>query len=199
MSFKKVFEVALGVVTSFAGFLEAGSIATSAQAGAEFGYQLVWPIALGTLCVIFLIEMSGLATFRRHERACLERVVAENEGAVIATAGGIVSNPETYGFLLRHTHTVWVSAQPDEHMSRVMKQGDFRPTGLMEKVSRYLELRDEPQSRNEIEKDVKGKGTYVRIAIDRLVKEGYAEAFDGPRGAQLVRLKRAFREAEEES
>ena len=74
-----------------------------------------------------LIEMSGVATFRRHERACLERVIAENEAAVIATAGGIVSNPETYGLLLRRTHTVWISAQPDEHMGRVMKQGDFRP------------------------------------------------------------------------
>ena len=74
-----------------------------------------------------LIEMSGVATFRRHERACLERVIAENDAAVIATAGGIVSNPETYALLLRRTHTVWISAQPEEHMSRVMKQGDFRP------------------------------------------------------------------------
>jgi XRE family aerobic/anaerobic benzoate catabolism transcriptional regulator len=77
--------------------------------------------------VPLLIEMSGVATFRRHERACLERVIAENESAVIATAGGIVSNPETYGLLLRRTHTVWISARPDEHMGRVMKQGDFRP------------------------------------------------------------------------
>ena len=46
---------------------------------------------------------------------------------VIATAGGIVSNPETFGLLLRRTHTVWISARPDEHMSRVMQQGDFRP------------------------------------------------------------------------
>ena len=46
---------------------------------------------------------------------------------MIATAGGIVSNPETYALLLRRTHTVWISAQPEEHMSRVMKQGDFRP------------------------------------------------------------------------
>ena len=74
-----------------------------------------------------LIEMSGLATFRRYERASLERVIAEHETAVIATAGGIVSNPETYALLLRRTHTVWVSARPDEHMSRVMQQGDFRP------------------------------------------------------------------------
>ena len=53
----KVFEVALGIVTSIGGFLEAGSLATSAQAGAEFGFQLLWVIALGTLCLIFLVEM----------------------------------------------------------------------------------------------------------------------------------------------
>src|SRR5882724_11402674 len=74
-----------------------------------------------------LIEMAGLATFRRYERACLERVIAEHDAAVIATAGGIVSNPETYALLLRRTHTVWVKAKPQEHMSRVIAQGDFRP------------------------------------------------------------------------
>jgi XRE family aerobic/anaerobic benzoate catabolism transcriptional regulator len=71
--------------------------------------------------------MAGIATFRRYERACLERVIDEHEAAVIATAGGIVSNPETYALLLRRTHTVWVKARPDEHMRRVMAQGDFRP------------------------------------------------------------------------
>ena len=74
-----------------------------------------------------LIEMAGLATFRRYERTCLERMIAAHEEAVIATAGGIVSNAETYGLLLRRTHTVWLKARPDEHMSRVMEQGDFRP------------------------------------------------------------------------
>ena len=74
-----------------------------------------------------LIEMGGLATFRRYERACLERVIDEHETAVIATAGGIVSNAETYALLLRRTHTVWIKARPEEHMRRVMAQGDFRP------------------------------------------------------------------------
>lgn len=74
-----------------------------------------------------LIEMAGLATFRRYERACLERVIDEHEAAVIATAGGIVSDSETYALLLRRTHTVWIKARPDEHMRRVMAQGDFRP------------------------------------------------------------------------
>jgi XRE family aerobic/anaerobic benzoate catabolism transcriptional regulator len=74
-----------------------------------------------------LIEMAGLATFRRYERACLERVLDQHEAAVIATAGGIVSNEETYALLLRRTHAIWIKARPEEHMSRVMEQGDFRP------------------------------------------------------------------------
>jgi Mn2+/Fe2+ NRAMP family transporter len=56
---KKVLEVALGMVTGIGGFLEAGSIATAAQAGADFGYQLLWAVALGTLALVFLLEASG--------------------------------------------------------------------------------------------------------------------------------------------
>jgi Mn2+/Fe2+ NRAMP family transporter len=67
MDFKKLSKVALGVVTSSGGFLEVGSIATAAQAGAAFNYQLLWAILVGTLCVIFLIEMSGrLAAISHH-------------------------------------------------------------------------------------------------------------------------------------
>lgn len=56
---KKIFEVALGIVTSVGGFLEIGSIATAAQAGASFGFQLGWSVVLGTVCIAFLVEMSG--------------------------------------------------------------------------------------------------------------------------------------------
>jgi len=56
---KKWGEVALGVVTSIGGFLEVGSIATSTQGGAEFGYQLAWALLLGTLSLAFLMEMTG--------------------------------------------------------------------------------------------------------------------------------------------
>jgi Mn2+/Fe2+ NRAMP family transporter len=56
---KKLLEIALGIVTSVGGFLEIGSITTAAQAGAEFGFQLIWALLLGTLCVIFLVEQSG--------------------------------------------------------------------------------------------------------------------------------------------
>jgi len=56
---KKILEIALGIVTSVGGFLEIGSIATAAQAGADFSFQLIWAIALGGLCIIFLVEQAG--------------------------------------------------------------------------------------------------------------------------------------------
>jgi Mn2+/Fe2+ NRAMP family transporter len=56
---KKIVEIALGIVTSVGGFLEIGSIATAAQAGAEFSFQLIWAIVLGGLCIIFLVEQAG--------------------------------------------------------------------------------------------------------------------------------------------
>jgi Mn2+/Fe2+ NRAMP family transporter len=59
--------IALGIFTSIGGFLEVGAIATAAQAGAAFRYQLIWSVILGTVCVIFLVEMSGrLAAVSHH-------------------------------------------------------------------------------------------------------------------------------------
>jgi Mn2+/Fe2+ NRAMP family transporter len=63
----KLLEIALGLVTGIGGFLEAGSLATSAQAGATFGFQLVWALVLGTICIAFLVEMAGrLAAVSKH-------------------------------------------------------------------------------------------------------------------------------------
>lgn len=56
---KKLLPIALGIVTSVGGFLEMGSVTTAAQAGASFGYKLLWAVLLGTICLIFLVEMSG--------------------------------------------------------------------------------------------------------------------------------------------
>lgn len=64
---KKILEIALGIVTSVGGFLEIGSIATAAQGGAEFKFQLIWAVGLGGLCVIFLVEQAGrLAAVSGH-------------------------------------------------------------------------------------------------------------------------------------
>lgn len=56
---KKLAEIALGVVTGIGGFLEVGSLATSAQGGAEFGFQLGWAVLLGSISLMVLMEASG--------------------------------------------------------------------------------------------------------------------------------------------
>jgi XRE family aerobic/anaerobic benzoate catabolism transcriptional regulator len=107
-----------------------------------------------------LIEIAGIATFRRYERACLERVIAEQKTAVIATAGGIVADAETYALLLRRTHTIWIKARPDEHMSRVVEQGDFRPMAknreAMADLVAILDARSADYARAEVELETSG-------------------------------------------
>ncbi len=76
---KKIIQVALGILTSIGGFLDVGAIATSAQAGAAFGFELIWALVLGTVCVTFLVEMSGrLAAASKHT---LAEAVRERFGA----------------------------------------------------------------------------------------------------------------------
>ena len=148
--------------------------------------------------VPLLIEMSGLATFRRHERACLERVISENEAAVIATAGGIVSNPETYGLLLRRTHAVWISAQPEEHMSRVMKQGDFRPMArnreAMADLHAILEARRVDYARAEATLDTSGATTPAELCETGEARRALDKRLnDGRHRSQIIQRQRADR------
>ena len=64
---KKILQLTLGIITSVGGFLEIGSVVTAAQAGANYGYKLLWAILLGTICLIFLVEMSGrLSAVSKH-------------------------------------------------------------------------------------------------------------------------------------
>lgn len=115
-----------------------------------------------------LMEMAGTATFRRHERSALERVIAEREAAIVTTAGGIVANPETYALLLRRSHTVWIKARPEEHMSRVMKQGDFRPMAqnrqAMADLVAILDARRADYARAEVEIDTSGEAVEQSFA-----------------------------------
>ena len=108
-----------------------------------------------------LIEMAGTATFRRHERSALDRIITAHEAAIITTAGGIVANPETYALLLRRSHTIWIKARPEDHMSRVMAQGDFRPMAqnraAMADLVAILEARRADYSRAEAEIDTSGE------------------------------------------
>ena len=112
-----------------------------------------------SLSEIFLLY--GQAGYRRYERRCLENVVKKNERAVIATGGSIVSEPGTYDLLLSTCRTVWLKAQPEEHMARVVAQGDTRPmTGnleAMEDLHRILRGRNALYGRADVTIDTAHK------------------------------------------
>ena len=69
----------------------------------------------------------GQNAYRRYERRALEEAIQIHEDAVIAIPGGIVSDPATFNLLLAHCTTVWLFADPEDHMKRVVAQGDTRP------------------------------------------------------------------------
>ena len=74
-----------------------------------------------------LIALYGRESYRQLERQSVERVVAQHSSVVLAVAGGIVAETDTFGMLLARFHTIWLKAGPDDHMQRVRAQGDFRP------------------------------------------------------------------------
>ena len=69
----------------------------------------------------------GTNAYRRYERRALEESIQIYPEAIMATPGGIVSDPATLNLLLTHCTTVWLQASPEEHMRRVVEQGDLRP------------------------------------------------------------------------
>src|SRR5919198_335148 len=74
-----------------------------------------------------VFAMYGQDAFRRFERRALERVLAEQPRAVIATGGSLVTDPGTYELLLERCRCIWLKASAQEHMARVLAQGDTRP------------------------------------------------------------------------
>jgi len=87
-------------------------------------------------------NLLGPAAYRRYERRALEETIQLYPDAVIATPGGIVSDPATFNLLLSRCYTVWLKASPAEHMQRVIAQGDLRPMAgnqeAMEDLKRIL-------------------------------------------------------------
>lgn len=72
-------------------------------------------------------SLYGMNAYRRYERRALEEAIQIYPEAVIATPGGLVSDPATFNQLLSHCTTVWLQADPEDHMKRVLAQGDLRP------------------------------------------------------------------------
>lgn len=92
-----------------------------------------------------IFALYGQSGYRRIEKRTLERVLRDNPRAVISVGGGVVAQPESFDMLLAQCMTVWVRATPEEHMARVLAQGDLRPMAgndeAMEDLKRILEAR----------------------------------------------------------
>ena len=91
------------------------------------------------LSVAEIIALYGQEGFHRMEQSALAQLLARKELMVLATGGGIVSEPVTFDLILQSFYTVWLKAEPEEHMARVRRQGDLRP--MADDRSAMAELR----------------------------------------------------------
>lgn len=132
---------AAGVV-ALVGLRGAGKSSIGAAVASELGVpfveldELIVREAQMTLSTIF--EIHGERYYRGIEREVLRRLLAQRKPMVIATGGSIVTDAETWGLLRSRARTMWLKAEPREHWSRVVAQGDARP------------MRDRPRAMNEL-------------------------------------------------
>lgn len=108
-----------------------------------------------------ILELYGQQAYRRYELQALQELLATQPRFVVATGGSLVSEPATYDLLLRNCFTVWVRATPEEHMQRVIDQGDLRPMAgskqAMDDLRRILEERSELYGRADLVIDTTAK------------------------------------------
>lgn len=120
-----------------------------------------------------VFSLYGQAGYRRFERRALERVLADRDAAVISAGGGIVFEEETYDLLLNGCFTVWLRSTPEEHMSRVLAQGDLRPMAgkeeAMEDLRRILATRESLYGKADAIVDTSGQTPRQSLAKLRAV------------------------------
>ena len=113
-----------------------------------------------------VFAMYGQEAYRRFERRALERVLRTHAAAVIAAGGGLVTAADTYKLLLERCTCIWLKASPEEHMGRVIAQGDMRPfrgvnapgrSSALDEIKKLLEDRNRLYSRANATVDTSGK------------------------------------------
>ena len=115
-----------------------------------------------------IIAMYGQEGYRTLEQQAVNRVISIYDTLILAVAGGIVSEPETYERLLAHFHTIWLKASPSEHMSRVLAQGDTRPMAgnpaSMDQLKSILKSREALYQRAAAQLDTTNKPLKTSVA-----------------------------------
>jgi len=119
--------------------------------------------ALGDIFSIY-----GQDAYRRFERRALERVLKAHPRAVIATGGSIVTEPQTYELLLKNCRCIWLRTSPEEHMARVIAQGDMRPfkgrSAALDEIRQLLSSRDRLYGKADAAIDTSGKPVRQSLA-----------------------------------
>jgi XRE family transcriptional regulator, aerobic/anaerobic benzoate catabolism transcriptional regulator len=125
------------------------------------------------LSLNLIFEFHGQAGFRQFERHCLEEVFRSHPRFVMATGGSLVSEPGTFERLLSSCFTVWVRTSPQEHMQRVIAQGDMRPIAnhrdAMADLQRILAEREVLYSKADIQIDTAGQS--LTESLETLIQE----------------------------
>ena len=107
-----------------------------------------------------IFDLYGQSGFRRLERRCLDHVIERYPRFVLATGGSLVSEPATFERLLTMCFTVWLRATPEDHMLRVIAQGDTRPMRdsreSMADLKRILEVRGPLYAKADVTIDTSG-------------------------------------------
>ena len=126
-----------------------------------------------------VIALYGQEGYRRLEKQALVNLVATHEQLVLAVAGGIVSEPDTYNYLLRHCHTIWLKAAPEEHMARVRGQGDERPMAgnpaAMDELKSILTSREALYAKAEAMVDTSGSSVdgSMEAVVEAIRENGF--------------------------
>jgi XRE family aerobic/anaerobic benzoate catabolism transcriptional regulator len=131
------------------GLRGAGKSTLGQRLAQELGYVFVeLSRVIENLAGCSISEIHGLygpQAYRRYERRALEDSLAQHPHAVLATPGGLVSEETTFNMMLAQCFTIWLQATPEDHMARVLAQGDTRPmaasTEAMQDLRRILNNR----------------------------------------------------------
>ena len=108
-----------------------------------------------------VMALYGMEGYRKLELLSLKNLINTNTSMVLAVAGGIVNEPETYHYLMQNCVTIWLKASPEEHMARVRNQGDERPMAgypdAMQQLKAILADRQSQYAQADIVIDTSGK------------------------------------------
>lgn len=107
-----------------------------------------------------IFSLYGQTGYREIEKRLLRRVLHQHEHAIISVGGGVVSEKETYDYLLANCYTIWIKARPEEYMARVIAQVDLRVMGgsgqAMEDLRRILDAREPLYRKADVYLDTSG-------------------------------------------